>query len=64
MTAIVELTAGLIFIEESQKLSILAMGGSVSQVFRSTHRDGNKASESTIDKVQSIFEILRTNPKV
>lgn len=44
------------------------MGGSVSQVFRSgsallTHRDG-KVSESTIDKVQSIFEILRTNPKV
>lgn len=45
------------------------MGGSVSQVFRSgsallTHRDGNKASESTIDRVQNIFEILRTNPKV
>lgn len=44
------------------------MGGSVSQVFRSgsallTHRDG-KVSESTIDHVQSIFEILRTNPKV
>lgn len=41
---------------------------SVSQVFRSgsallTHRE-HKVSESTIDKVQSIFEILRTNPKV
>lgn len=44
------------------------MGGSVSQVFRSgsallTHRD-NKVSESTIDKVHNIFEILLTNPKV
>lgn len=47
------------------------MGGSVSQVFRSgsvllmTHgRDGAKVSESTIEKVQNVFEILRTNPKV
>lgn len=41
----------------------------MSQVFRSgsallTHRDGTKVSESTIEKVQQIFEILRTNPKV
>lgn len=48
---------------------MVTMGGSVSQVFRSgsallSHRDGHKVSESTIDKVQMVFEILRTNPKV
>lgn len=45
-----------------------AMGGSVSQVFRSgsallTNRDG-KVSEHTIDKIHTVFEILRANPKI
>jgi len=45
------------------------MGGSVSQVFRSgsallSNRDGHKVSDSTVDKVHTIFEILRVNPKV
>lgn len=44
------------------------MGGSVSQVFRSgsallTNRDG-KVSEHTIDKIYTVFEILRANPKI
>lgn len=44
------------------------MGGSVSQVFRSgsallSNRDG-KVSETTVDKVQTVFEILRANPKI
>lgn len=44
------------------------MGSSVSQVFRSgsallSNRDG-KASESAIDKVQTVFDILRANPKI
>lgn len=44
------------------------MGGSVSQVFRSgsallSNRDG-KVSEHTIDKIHTIFEILRANPKI
>lgn len=44
------------------------MGGSVSQVFRSgsallSNRDG-KVSETTVDKVKTVFEILRANPKV
>ncbi|XP_055682929.1 ankyrin-3 isoform X1 [Lutzomyia longipalpis] len=41
------------------------MGGSVSQVFRSgSARDGHKVSGSTIDKVQTIFEILCSNPRI
>lgn len=44
------------------------MGGSVSQVFRSgsallSNRDG-KVSEHTIDKIHTVFEILRANPKI
>lgn len=44
------------------------MGGSVSQVFRSgsallSNRDG-KVSETTVDKIQTVFEILRANPKI
>lgn len=44
------------------------MGNSVSQVFRSgsallSNRDG-KVSETTVDKIQTIFEILRANPKI
>lgn len=44
------------------------MGSSVSQVFRSgsallSNRDG-KASESAIDKIQTVFDILRANPKI
>lgn len=44
------------------------MGGSVSQVFRSgsallSNRDG-KVSENTVDKIQTVFEILRANPKI
>lgn len=44
------------------------MGGSVSQVFRSgsallTHRD-TKVSETTVEQVHTIFEILRANPKI
>lgn len=44
------------------------MGGSVSQVFRSgsallSNRDG-KVSEHTIDKINTVFEILRANPKI
>lgn len=43
------------------------MGSSVSQAFRSsallTHRDG-KVSEATAEKLQIVFEILQTNPKV
>lgn len=45
------------------------MGGSVSQVFRSgsallSNRDGHKVSKPTEDKIQTIFEILRANPKI
>ncbi|XP_055912419.1 ankyrin-1 [Eupeodes corollae] len=45
------------------------MGGSVSQVFRSgsallSHRDGHKVSKATEEKIQTIFEILRANPKI
>ncbi|EDV95543.1 GH15721 [Drosophila grimshawi] len=45
------------------------MGGSVSQVFRSgsallSHRDGHKVSKATEEKIQTLFEILRANPKV
>lgn len=44
------------------------MGGSVSQVFRSgsallSNRDG-KVSETTVDKINTVFEILRANPKI
>lgn len=44
------------------------MGSSVSQVFRSgsallTNRDG-KVSETTVDKIHTVFEILRANPKI
>ncbi|XP_058459559.1 ankyrin-3 [Malaya genurostris] len=44
------------------------MGGSVSQVFRSgsallSNRDGHKVSETTVDNINTIFEILRANPK-
>lgn len=44
------------------------MGSSVSQVFRSgsallSNRDG-KVSETTVDKIQTVFEILRANPKI
>lgn len=44
------------------------MGGSVSQVFRSgsaflTNRDG-KVSEHTIDRIHTVFDILRANPKI
>lgn len=44
------------------------MGGSVSQVFRSgsallSNRDG-KVSEHTIDRIHTVFEILRANPKI
>lgn len=47
---------------------LTTMGGSVSQVFRSgsallTNRDG-KVSEYTIEKVKTVFEILRANPKI
>lgn len=45
------------------------MGGSVSQVFRSgsallSNRDGHKVSKTTEDNIQTIFEILRANPKI
>ncbi|XP_058055331.1 ankyrin-3 isoform X2 [Anopheles bellator] len=45
------------------------MGGSVSQVFRSgsallSNRDGHKVSEATVDKVNTIFDALRANPKI
>uniref|UniRef100_A0A1Q3FXS1 Putative socs box n=1 Tax=Culex tarsalis TaxID=7177 RepID=A0A1Q3FXS1_CULTA len=45
------------------------MGGSVSQVFRSgsallSNRDGHKVSETTVDKVNTIFDALRANPKI
>ncbi|XP_055378624.1 ankyrin-3 isoform X2 [Condylostylus longicornis] len=45
------------------------MGGSVSQVFRSgsallSNRDGHKVSKPTEEKIQTIFEILRANPKI
>ncbi|EDW33119.1 GL16213 [Drosophila persimilis] len=45
------------------------MGGSVSQVFRSgsallSHRDGHKVSKATEEKIQTLFEILRANPKI
>ena len=45
------------------------MGGSVSQVFRSgsallSNRDGHKVSKATEDKIQTVFEILRANPKI
>ncbi|XP_017060117.1 LOW QUALITY PROTEIN: ankyrin-1 [Drosophila ficusphila] len=44
------------------------MGGSVSQVFRSgsallSHRDG-KLSKATEETIQTLFDILRANPKV
>ncbi|XP_030380167.1 ankyrin-1 [Scaptodrosophila lebanonensis] len=44
------------------------MGGSVSQVFRSgsallSHRE-HKVSKATEEKIQTLFEILRANPKV
>lgn len=49
-------------------LDNFAMGGSVSQVFRSgsallSNRDG-KVSEHTIEKIHTVFEILRANPKI
>ncbi|XP_001688931.2 ankyrin-3 [Anopheles gambiae] len=45
------------------------MGGSVSQVFRSgsallSNRDGHKVSETTVEKVNTIFDALRANPKI
>lgn len=45
------------------------MGGSVSQVFRSgsallSKGDGHKVSETTVDKVNTIFDALRANPKI
>lgn len=45
------------------------MGGSVSQVFRSgsallLSNHNGKVSETSIDKIQTIFEILRANPKI
>lgn len=45
------------------------MGGSVSQVFQSgsallTNGHGHKVSESTRQKVQTIFDALRANPKI
>lgn len=51
-----------------RKKSHIIMGGSVSQVFRSgsallSNRDG-KVSENTVDKIQTVFEILRANPKI
>jgi hypothetical protein len=41
----------------------------ISQLFRSgsillSNRDGNKVSEGTIEKVQTIFDVLRANPKI
>lgn len=45
------------------------MGGSVSQIFRSgsallSHRDGHKVSKETQEKITTLFEILRANPKI
>ena len=46
------------------------MGGSVSQVFRSgsallSHgRDHKVSKPETVEKIQTLFEILRANPKV
>ncbi|XP_037810103.1 uncharacterized protein LOC119602585 [Lucilia sericata] len=45
------------------------MGGSVSQIFRSgsallSHRDGHKVSKATEEKIKTLFEILRANPKI
>lgn len=45
------------------------MGGSVSQVFRSgsallLSNHNGKVSETSIDKIQTVFEILRANPKI
>ncbi|XP_037907447.1 ankyrin-3 isoform X3 [Hermetia illucens] len=45
------------------------MGASVSQVFRSgsallSNRDGHRVSKATEDNIQTIFEILRANPKI
>ncbi|XP_005188437.1 ankyrin-2 [Musca domestica] len=45
------------------------MGGSVSQIFRSgsallSHRDGHKVSKETTEKITTLFEILRANPKI
>ena len=41
----------------------------MSQVFRSgsallSNRDGHKVSETTVDKVNTIFDALRANPKI
>lgn len=45
------------------------MGGSVSQVFQSgsallSNGHGHKVSDSTRQKVQTIFDALRANPKI
>lgn len=50
-------------------IEVRKMGGSVSQVFRSgsallSNRDGHKVSETTVDKVNTIFDALRANPKI
>lgn len=47
----------------------LRMGGSVSQVFQSgsallSNGHGHKVSDSTRQKVQTIFDALRANPKI
>lgn len=45
------------------------MGNNLSQIFRSgsallSNRDGHKVSEGTAEKVQTIFDCLRANPKI
>lgn len=45
------------------------MGGSVSQVFQSgsallTNGHGHKVSDSTRQKIQTIFDALTANPKI
>lgn len=45
------------------------MGGSISQVFQSgsallTNGHGHRVSEATKQKVQTVFDTLRANPKI
>lgn len=45
------------------------MGGSISQVFQSgsallTNGHGHRVSESTKQKVKTVFDALRANPKI
>lgn len=47
----------------------LIMGSSIRKIFRSgseflSNRDGHKISDTTVEKMKTVFEILRANPKI